>query len=80
MQNLKNRTYKMIMEKEDSPEMIMILQRTHWEGMSVTDLLNMFRLFIIQLGYSEEVARMIQDLSKLEITVPEELFLQNCDD
>lgn len=80
MTNLANRTYKMIMERDDAPEKIMICQRTNWEGLSVTDLLNMFRLFLLQIGYSDEAARMIQDLRKLNVEVTEELYIQNCDD
>lgn len=67
MVKFNNKTYIFTMIEEGSPDSVQISKSTNWEGMSVSELLNMFRLFLLQIGYTEGTVRQIQDISILEI-------------
>ena len=82
MPKFNNKTYIFTMIDEDSPNSVQISKSTNWEGLSISELLNMFRLFLLQVGYTEGTVRQIQDLTVLDVPeVPEsELCISRFDE
>jgi len=66
MPKFNNKTYIFTMIEDDSPDSVQISKSTNWEGLSVSELLNMFRVFLLQVGYTEGTVRQIQDLTVLD--------------
>lgn len=67
-----NKTYTFMMSEENSPDSVMLTKSTGWEGLQPCELLNMFRLFLLEIGFSEDVPKTIQDIRLLDVVVPEE--------
>lgn len=62
-----NKTYTFTVTNEDTKESKSVSATTNWEGLKVWELLNLFRLFILQIGYSDSLARGIRSLTEAEL-------------
>lgn len=63
MEKLIKYRYKMIFEDLTKLQRKQILVENGWEGMKFEDVINMFKQFLIDIGYSENLARQIRFLN-----------------
>lgn len=67
-QSKKYRTLKMSFEDDWQKEIKEIVLKSEYaDGISLNDLMNTFRQFILSLGYSDDTAKLIRNLDEQDL-------------
>jgi hypothetical protein len=63
---LEKPVYVMSYERPVAAEKKTIIESTTWEGLSMVDLLNMFRRYLLMIGWSDDVARRVRLVDEVD--------------
>ncbi len=58
--------YTMSYERPVSGENKTIIESTTWEGLGMVDLLNMFRRYLLMIGWSDDVVRRVRLVDEVD--------------
>lgn len=69
MRDLKNKIYTFSVKNEDGTGLIEITRNSNWEGLKLSEQLNMFKTLLLQESWGEESVRCIRILDQDDLDV-----------
>lgn len=64
MPNYKDKIYTFSVMNDDGTDRVEIVRTSNWEGLKLSDQLNMFKTLLLQASWSEDLVRCIRILDQ----------------